>query len=136
MFTTEQNVRDKFQLNDTTLVPSVLVNASITDAHTELLRFLDPLYNADPPEDAIVVGETLLATAHLFRSIAGKDAAEQKRVSIGSQRLEEGSRFAALMSVAALVEKQAWYLLEPYLLEVPPHTIASATDSQPILGED
>ena len=54
VFTTETNVREKFQLADTTLVPAALVTRNIDDAHTILLRFLDPAFDVPLPEDALV----------------------------------------------------------------------------------
>ena len=135
-FTTESNVRLKFQLNDTTLVPSSLVVAGIGDAHAELLRFLDPVFGGESPETAMVMGETLLAGAQVFRSLASQDAFGQKRVTVGGQRLEEGSRFQTLMALAAVVEEQAWYLLEPYVLDQPGREIVAATDGAPVWGEE
>ncbi len=135
-FTTESEVRLKFQLNDTTLVPSGLVTQSIDDAHVEVLRFLDPEYDTEEPEDALVLGETLLAGAHLFRSLASKDAFEQKRGTIGRQRVEEGKRFASLMGVASLTEDQAWYVLAPYLAAYPARAVAGVTASTVVLGEE
>ncbi|HIJ74646.1 MAG TPA: hypothetical protein HPP83_11150 [Candidatus Hydrogenedentes bacterium] len=135
-FTTEAQVREKFQLNDTTLVPSSLIEAGIDDAHDELLRFLDPVFAEGTPDDALVMGETLLAGAHLFRTLASGEAFGQKHVAIGGQRVEEGARFGTLMAVATEAEKQAWYLLEPYLADRPSREVAAATDGTPILGEE
>ncbi len=135
-FTSESEVRQKFQLNDTTLVPSSLVTASIDDAHTELLRFLDPEYDTGSPEDGLVMGETFLAGAHLFRTLASKEGFEQKHLMIGGHRIEEGERFTALMTLASVTDEQAWYVLEPYLLDWPGRSVADATDSTPVLGEE
>ncbi len=135
-FTNESEVRQKFQLTDTTLVPSSLVAAAIDDAHAELLRFLDSDTVTEPPEDALVMGETLLAGAHLYRSLASKAAFDQKRLGIGSTKLEESSRFQSLMAVAEAAEEQAWYTLEPYLEAPPPRTVGDVTDTETVLGED
>jgi hypothetical protein len=135
-FATEADVRLKFQLNDTTLAPSALIQASIEDAHTELLRFLDPVFLTSTPEEALVIGETLLAGAHLFRSLASKEAFDQKQVSIGSQQIDGGKRFGALMAMASLTEKNAWYVLEPYLADMPSPSPVAATDSVPVIGEE
>lgn len=134
-FTTEERVRAKFQLADTALVPSALIESAIEDAHTELLRHLDPEADTDPPDPALVMGETLLSGAHLYRTLAGADAFAQKRVSIGSHRIEEGERFRALTAVAAFTEKQAWYILEPFLTGPPPRTVCDSTPSRPVMGE-
>ena len=135
-FATEDGVRLKFQLNDSTLVSSDLVNASIDDAHTEILRYLNPVFDTETPESALVLGETALAGGHLFRSLASKDAFDQKQLTIGGQRIESGKRFGALTTLAALVEELAWRFLEPYLRDRSGGTAAGTTDSVPVLGEE
>jgi hypothetical protein len=135
-FATEADVRLKFQLNDTTLAPSALITGSIEGAHAEILRFLDPAFNVLSPETALVMGETLLAGAHLFRSLASKDAFDQKQITVGGHRIDAGKRFSALMTLASLAEQNAWYTLEPYLLERPSRAFAEATDTTAVLGEE
>jgi hypothetical protein len=135
-FATEDDVRLKFQLSDTTLVPSALVTASIDDAHAELLRVLDPAYITEPPEDALVMGEVMLAGAHLLRSLASKDAFDQRQLVIGNQRIEAGKRFSALMTMASLAEQNGWYLLEAYLVDRPSRPPLDATDTVAVLGEE
>ncbi|MDZ4861559.1 MAG: hypothetical protein SGI88_21510, partial [Candidatus Hydrogenedentes bacterium] len=131
----EASVRLRFQLNDPTLVPADLIAACIEDAHAEVERFLDADTETDPPDEALVTGETLLAGAYVFRAIAAKDAFAQRNVTIGGQRLEAGERFRALTAVAALTEKQAWFLLEPYLTEQPARLILDSTPTTPVIGE-
>jgi len=133
-FTTEAAVRLKFQLTDETAVPTSLVTSAIEDAHAELLRFLAPAYDVTVPEAGVASGETLLAGAHVFRALCGKDALERKRATVGGQRLETDGRFSALMSMASLAEEQAWYTLEPYLARRPALTGAATTDSRPVFG--
>ena len=135
-FTSESLVRNKFELHDTTLVPSSLVDTSIDDAHAELLRFLDPVFQGGTPDAALVMGETLLAGAHVFRTLASGEAFAQKRVTIGGHRVEEGSRFKALSAVAEKAEEQAWYLLEPYLLACSGRSVGDVTDGTAVLGND
>ena len=135
-FATEADVRLRFQLSDTTLVPSALVTSSIADAHIEVLRLLNPAFNVSPPEGAVVLGEVLLAGAHLFRSLASKDAFDQKQMAIGNQRIDAGRRFSALTVIADLAEKEAWCVLEAYLVDRPFQAPAAATDSIPLLGEE
>lgn len=135
-FTTESLVREKFQWTDSNLVPSSLITASMDDAHAELLRFLDPEFDTPTPEDRLVMGETLLAGAHVLRSLASKDVFDQRRITIGGQGVEEGLRFKGLLELAATVEKQAWDLLEPYLLDEPQQDVAKTTDTVPVLGEE
>lgn len=133
--TDEAKVRAKFQLTDTTLVPTALVTGAIDDAHSELVRFLDPDVDTVSPEDALVMGETLLAGAHLFRSLASKEAFDQTRVRVGQATVYEGQRFGSLEAVAAFTAKQAWYVLEPYVTAAPSRTAADATETRPVLGE-
>lgn len=135
-FTNESEVRARYDLNDATLVPAALIETAIADAHEELLRYLNPAFDVEEPEAVIVIGETLLAGAHLFRTLAAKQAFAGKRLTVGGQRIEEGTRFDTLMAVAASSEAQAWYILEPCLIAVPPRTAARATDTIPVLGED
>lgn len=134
-FATESDVRLRFQLNDAALVSEDLIGASIDDAHGEIERFLDADVDVDPPEQGLVTGETLLAGAYLYRALAAKDAFQQRHVTIGGQRIEEGERFRALMAVAALTEKQAWFLLEPYLTSQPVRLVIDCTETTPVLGD-
>ncbi len=135
-FTTEQAVRDAFQLTDTTLVPATLVEQSIDDAHTEILRRLDAAYDVPSPAAALVLGETLLAGARLLRSLAAKSANEMKDLSIGGKRVESGKRFEALHDAADSAEQEAWKHLEPYMLARSPRSVLIVTDSTPVLGEE
>jgi hypothetical protein len=82
------------------------------------------------------MGETLLAGARLFEALASQEAFTRKAVSIAGQRVEDGNRFRALTAAAALAEKQAWYLLEPYLNDEPVRAPADVTDTTPVLGEE
>jgi hypothetical protein len=131
---TETGVRTKFQLTDTERVPTSLITASIDDAHTELLRFLDPECDLETPASALIMGETLLAGANVFRALAGRDAFDQKQAAIGGQRIDAGKRFTALNAIADFAERQAWYLLEPYVLAVPARVLAAGTDTVAVLG--
>lgn len=135
VFTTEALVRAKFQLLDEEQVSETLVSVAIEDAHTELLRFLGEAVDTDTPDDGLVLGETLLAGAHLFRSLASKEAFDQKHLGLGSQRIEGGKRFSALSVAARMAEEQAWYTLEPYTAEKAQGVRASATDTTAVLGE-
>jgi len=135
-FATETEVRDKFQLTDTTLAPAALITTSIDDAHEEILRLLDPAYDVPTPDAALVSGEVLLAGAHALRSLASKDAAEQKHVSVGGSRIDSGKRFDVLMAMAASAEERAWQTLEPFLLDRTSRQVADVTETTPILGEE
>ena len=135
-FTTETKVRDQFQLTDTTRVPPGLVTGSIDDAHVLLLRFLDPVYDVPSPDAAVILGETFLAGSHLLRTLAFQDAFEQKRVSVGGQRLEAGSRFDALTESSRTAEDKAWETLEPYLKIHAARRLVDVTDTTEVLGKD
>lgn len=134
-FATEADVRLKMQLNDAALVPADLVNASIDAAHEIILRRLDPQYDVTPAAVGLVIGETLLAGSRLLQSLASRDAFEQKHVTIGGQRIEEGRRFAMLMAMAATAETEAWTLLAPFLLDCPGRVAMEASETAPILGD-
>jgi len=134
-FSTESDVRLKFQLEDTALVPSDLVVKSIDDAHEVVLRHLDPSVDPGSPAVALVLGETLLSGALLLHSLSSNDAFVQKNVSVGGNRIAGGGRFDALRSAAATAEEQAWYLLQPYLADEPERLLLGVTDTRPVLGE-
>ena len=136
IFTSESAVREKFQLTDTTLVPSTLVTTSMDDAHELVLRFLDPVYDVPSPVAAVILGETLLAGAHLLRSLASSEAYSQKKLTIGGQKIDVSKRFEALTEAADVAEQQAWYVLEPYVLAVPGEDMVETTDTMPIIEED
>ena len=136
VFTTESAVRDKFQLTDTTLVPSALVTGSIDDAHEIVLRFLDPVFDVQSPDAEVVLGETLLSGAHLLRSLASSEAFTQKRLTIGGQRIDVARRFEALNDAADSAEERAWHVLEPFVLARPASKVADVTDTTPIVEED
>ncbi len=134
-FTTEAAVRLRFHWHDATLVPAALVQSAIDDAHTELLRFLEPAYADGPADDGLEMGETILAGANVARALAALEAATQKRVTIGGQRVEESARFTSLMTLAGVAETQAWFFLEPYVRDTPARCEANTTDTLPVLGE-
>lgn len=135
-FTTESAVRLTFQVADTALVTPGLVNQAIDHAHIELLQRLDPVFDSDPPDSVLILGETLLAGAHLFRSLAARDAFEQTTLAIGSQRIEPGQRFGALTAMSEQAERLAWQALAPFLKPVPAQQLLDATATQPVLGRE
>jgi hypothetical protein len=135
-FTTETKVRDAFQLSNTTRVPSILVTESIADAHTAILRVLDPSVDVVTPEAGLVTSETILAGAFVLRSLSWGHAAEQQHLALGGNRIEEGNRFRELHQAADIAETQGWYMLEPYMKAVVDPQVATATDTVPILEED
>lgn len=135
-FTTESKVRDAFQLNNTTRVPSVLVTESIADAHVAILRVLDASVDIVTPEAGLISAETIMAGANVLRSLSWGHAAEQQHLALGGNRLEEGNRFRELHQAADIAEAQGWYMLEPYVTAAADTAVASVTDTVPILEED
>lgn len=135
-FTTEADVRAKFHVPDEAHAPAALIARSIDDAHLEILRLLDPQYDVEPPDAALVLGETLLAGALLFRSLAAREGVQQKRVSLGGHRIEEGRRFDSLHALSLETAFDAWQTLAPFLLGADPRQLARATATQPIFSED
>lgn len=135
-FTTEANVRLTFQATDAVAVPAGLVASSIDTAHEEILRVLADDVDTQPPGNSLVMAETFLAGARLFQSLASGDAYTQRRISLGASRIEDGDRFRALTAAAALAEKQAWHLLEPYTRPRPFRSPIEPTVTTPVLGED
>jgi hypothetical protein len=129
-------VRDKFQLTDTTVAPTSLITTSIDDAHDEVLRLLDPVYDVPTPDAALVSGEVLLAGVHALRSLASRDAAEQKHVSVGGSRVEAGKRFDVLMAMAVSAEERAWQSLEPFLLDRASRQVADVTETTSVFGKE
>ncbi len=136
IFSSESAVRDKFQLTDTTLVPSALVTGSIDDAHEIVLRFLDPVFDVPSPDAEVVLGETFLSGAHLLRSLASSEAFTQKRLTIGGQRIDVARRFEALNDAADSAEEQAWHVLEPFVFARPASKVVDVTKTTPIIEED
>lgn len=136
VLTSEAAVRLRFQFLDPALVPSELIADSIEAAHMEILRFIEPDVDLDTPDGALVMGETLLAGVYVFRALASRHAVEQRTLSIGGGRIGPGDRFAVLSALAEVVETQAWYLLEPYVISPPSHAVAQSTGSIPVLGEE
>lgn len=134
-FTTETDVREKFQLTDATVVPAALITRNIDDAHTVLMRYLDPAYDVPTPDAAVVLGETLLAGALLLRSLASAAAFTRKRVTVGGQRVEPVNKDAALEVRARSAEAEAWEALEPFLLRQPAGKVGDATDTVPLIEE-
>lgn len=135
VFSTESAVREKFQVTDTALAPAGLVERSLADAHEEILRWLDPGVNVESPPAGLVAGETLLAGAHLLRSLASKSASAFREVRVGGNQVVTGGRSVPLMALAAQAEQQAWEMLGPYLKPVDGSDGALATDTLAVLGE-
>ena len=112
----------------------VRIDTARTTVGTIAITFIDPDVDLVTPDAMLVLGETLLAGAHLLRSLASQDAFQQKRVAVGGARLDEGKRFTNLLEFSAQTEVQAWKTLEPFLKDRPSKRIAVVTDTVPVLG--
>jgi len=133
-FTTESLVRLKFQLTNTQDVPATLINDAIEEAHEPIAARLSPGVDGLTPPAALVIGETLLAGARTLRSLAAREAATQRNVVVGGQRVETSTRHAQLALCATLAEEQAWEMLAPFLAPPSNTTCIQATDTTPVLG--
>ena len=134
-FTDEAAVRLRFQLTDTVLVPSDLIGQTVMDAHDAITARLRPEFLTNPPA-GVILGETLLAGAHVLLTLASRDAFEQKQMTIGGQRIEPGKRFDALLALAERAERQGWDVMASYLMPIPWGSVATVTDAMPVLGEE
>lgn len=133
-FTTESLVRLKFQLASTADFPATLIADAIDEAHEEVAARLAPSVNIEDPPGALMIGETLLAGARTLRSLAAREAAVQRHVTVGGQRLDTTPRHAQLALSAARAEEQAWAMLAQFLAAPAARTTVAATDSVPVLG--
>jgi hypothetical protein len=136
-FTDESRVRLKTQLTDTAKVPQELVTRSINDAHAEILKRLDPVYDVQPPDENLVRGETLLAAAYLLRSLSSGAAFDIKELRILDETVGETGKHKALMALAEGFERDAWEVLSDFL---PPQQggadfQSGVTESEDILGD-
>jgi len=133
-FATEDDIRLRFQLNDTTLAPQDFIGQCIEDAHGQvLLRLSEGIDPMDPP-DALVYGETLLAAAVVFRALAAREAAAMRNVKIGEQSVNTERRFSSRMQYADELERHAWGVLEEFLAPRPPNNPLQTTATVPVLG--
>lgn len=135
VFSSEAAVREKFQVTDTGLVSSGLVVRSLSDAHEEILRWIDLGVNVQSPPAAVVLGETLLAGAHLLRSLASKSASGFREVRVGGNQVVTGGKAASLLTLSQEAEQAAWEALGPYLRPVSGVDVALATETRAVLGE-
>lgn len=135
-FTNEQTVRDVFGLADTESYPSAQIIGAIDMAAIAITRRLAPDAPVSPPDAALVLGETILAGAVLYRGFAGGEARLMQSISLGGNSRNEGRRFDALLRMVGLLEDYAWQLLSPFVAATPDQATILATESQPILGKE
>lgn len=134
-FTTENDIRLRLQLNDTTLAPQDFLVQCIEDAHDQVLRWLDENVDPQNPPAALVYGETLVAAAVVFRALASREAAAMRNVKIGEQGINTEKRFAAKMEYAEELERQGWAILSAFLAPRTSPTSLSPSPTTPVLGE-
>jgi hypothetical protein len=136
-FTDETRVRLKTQLTDTAKVPQGLVTRSIDDAHAEILKLFDPVYDLEPPDENVVRGETLLAGAYLLRSLSSGAAFDIKELRILDETVGETGKYKALMGLAEELERDAWEVLSDFLLapQGGADFRSGVTESEEILGD-
>ena len=136
-FTDETRVRLKTQLTDTAKVSQDLVTRNIDDAHAEILKRLDPVYDVTPADVNLVRGETLVAGAYLLRSLASGAAFDIKGLRILDETVSETGKHKALVTLADRFEREAWELLADFLLqqEGGADFQSGVTESGEILGE-
>ncbi len=137
-FTDETTVRTKTQLTDTAKVSSALVTQSISDAHEEILKRLDPVFDTDPADENLKRGETLLAGAFLLRSLSSGEAFNIKNLRFKGQGLGETQKWKALREMTEQFEEEAWEVLGPFLVERTGDESfqSGVTDSVEVLGEE
>jgi hypothetical protein len=135
-FTTEEHVRERFLPEGDAQATTNQIACAIDAAHLQIAPALRPDAPLDPPSEAIVLGETLLAGARLFEALAAHDAYDQRRLKVGHAEVREGERFRSLMAAAADAESRAWEVLAPFMAAKEQRVPAAATDSQPVLGEE
>ncbi len=134
-FTTVEQVRGKFDLPGEDDLPDAPIEQSIADAHRDVMALIAGAHASPPVDEAIILAETYLAGAHLFRTLAAREAFDQQRVAIGRQRVEEGARFRSLLAIAAAAEAEGWRWLAPFAEAWSSRKLARPTDSKPVLGE-
>jgi len=136
-FTDETRVRVTTQLTDTAKVSSELVTRSIDDAHSEILKGLDPVYDVTPLDENLVRGETLLAGAYLLRSLASGAAFDIRGLRILDETVSETGKHKALMTLGERFEKEAWEVLGEFLVpqQGGAYFESGVTESEEILGD-
>jgi hypothetical protein len=108
------SVRVKFHLTEAADIDDALLNASIADAHADVLDRIRGEYEDDPPEP-VVTAETLLAGAALLRSLAARMALDRRELRLAGQQMDTGKRLPLLLEVAEAARQEADRLLRPYL---------------------
>ena len=134
VFATEANVRLAAQIDDTAIASTALIEASIAEAHENVLADLDDTVDPEDPPDGLVRGEILLAASILLRALASRDAMGQVELQIGGQRIGAGQRFASLMTMARQFEKEGARTLGALAVKPTVMPPADLTATTPVLG--
>jgi len=117
-FTDETHVRYHSGLTDTTAVPADMVARAIDDSHDAIVMDLDPAYlgSTDP---VLELAATELATAYLFRALAGQAAGLGRELRTMHLRTGEVAKAPVLERLADEEERRARSRLVPFLKEPP-----------------
>jgi hypothetical protein len=117
-FTDETHVRNHSGLTDSTAVPVDLVTQSIDDSQGAILADLDPGYmsSTDP---LLELAATELATAYLFRTLAGQAAGLGRELRTMHLRTGEVAKAPVLERLADEEERRARSHLVPFLKRPP-----------------
>ena len=113
-YTDETRVREHSGLGDATAVPAELVARAIEDAHETVLRDLDPVWLGSG-DAVLALAETEIATAFLFRSLAGRAAGLGRELRTMHLRTGEVARAPVLLRLAEDEEARGRGRLGPYL---------------------
>lgn len=133
-FATEAGVRLHVQADDESVASGALIAACIAEAHERVLAVLRADVDVESPAEALVQGETLVASAVLLRALASREAVDQVAVQIGGQRVDIGQKFASLMSIARRFEREADLLLGPFVRRAVASSPVLLTQTTPVLG--
>ncbi len=131
---TEEGVRARFQWSEED-VPESLITLAIEDAHNRLVRALTAESWGETPASGVVLGETLLAGAQVYRLLAAREAFDRRDVRVGGQESVGIGRFEALSRTATALEDEAWAVLEAFTRMHEGRAPMSASDTVPVLGE-
>jgi len=129
-FTDESTIRARLHLPEA--VSTADIATALADAHERVTALLDPETIDTPVSELLRLGETYLAGAELFRSFYIRAVYDQRRLTVGGARIEEGPRAQALGRTARECEQWAWSYLAPYLFRPAPRKVVATTPTWPL----
>ncbi len=115
-FTNESTVRAHTQLLDDEKFPKELIVGRINDAHSIILRDLNPIY-ANSNDQLLILAETELTAAFILRSLAAKSAVDTRQVRLPDVYYRESGKTINLIEASDKEEQSAWAHLAPFLKE-------------------